>query len=142
MTGFQVGDRVVITAPPGGPSGALGLFVGKTGAIVTADQTPKGLPYPYAVQLDGGPEMRFAADELASTQPTHPRANGDPTHYTSHPSGVECIDITKWMNFPLGNAIKYIWRAGLKETDPIPDLLKARDYIDIEINRLQEQRIA
>lgn len=36
------------------------------------------------------------------------------SHYTSHPSGVECIDVTRHMNFCLGNAIKYIWRAGLK----------------------------
>ena len=37
-----------------------------------------------------------------------------PAHYTSHPSGIECIQITRWMNFNLGNAITYIWRAGNK----------------------------
>ncbi len=37
-----------------------------------------------------------------------------PKHYTAHPSGVECIQITRHMNFCLGNAMKYIWRAGLK----------------------------
>lgn len=27
-----------------------------------------------------------------------------PPHYTAHPSGVECITITKHMNFNVGNA--------------------------------------
>jgi len=61
----------------------------------------------------------------------------NPSHYTSHPSGVECIDIVKHMNFPLGSAMKYIWRAGLKD-DRILDLRKAKEYIDIELKRLEE----
>lgn len=59
-----------------------------------------------------------------------------PRHYTDHPSGVECIQITEHMNFCLGNATKYIWRAGLKSDDPVEDLLKARWYIDRELSRL------
>ena len=59
-----------------------------------------------------------------------------PSHYTSHPSGVECIDITRHMNFCLGNAIKYIWRAGLKG-DSIEDLNKAKKYIDFELETRQ-----
>jgi hypothetical protein len=55
-----------------------------------------------------------------------------PKHYTSHPSGVECIQITEHMGFNLGNALKYIWRADLKE-DPIEDLEKARWYVDREL---------
>lgn len=57
-----------------------------------------------------------------------------PAHYTGHPSGVECIKITEHMNFCLGNALKYIWRAGLKG-DAIEDLEKARWYLDREIAR-------
>lgn len=63
-------------------------------------------------------------------------AVNNPRHYTSHPSGVECIDITEHMNFNLGNATKYIWRAGLKSHDPVEDLKKARWYVDREISRL------
>ena len=37
-----------------------------------------------------------------------------PKHYTAHPSGIEAIQITEHMNFCLGNAVKYIWRADLK----------------------------
>jgi hypothetical protein len=55
-----------------------------------------------------------------------------PKHYTGHPSGVECIQITEHMNFCLGNAMKYIWRAGEKG-DAIEDLKKARWYLDREI---------
>ena len=59
-----------------------------------------------------------------------------PLHYKSHPSGIECIQITEHMNFCLGNAIKYIWRAGLKSNSEIEDLRKARWYIEREIQRL------
>lgn len=57
-----------------------------------------------------------------------------PPHYTDHPSGVECIQITEHMGFCLGNAVKYIWRADLKG-NAIEDLRKARFYIDREIQR-------
>jgi hypothetical protein len=57
-----------------------------------------------------------------------------PPHYNKHPSGVECIDIIEHMDFCLGNAIKYIWRADLKGK-AIEDLEKARWYIDREIER-------
>jgi hypothetical protein len=56
-----------------------------------------------------------------------------PKHYTEHPSGVECIQITEHMNFCLGNAIKYIWRADLK--GGVEDLEKARWYVNREIER-------
>ena len=59
-----------------------------------------------------------------------------PQHYTSHPSGVECIQITEHMNFCLGNAVKYIWRADEKD-DKIENLKKARWYLDREIGRLE-----
>jgi len=58
-----------------------------------------------------------------------------PKHYTEHPSGIECIEITEHMNFCVGNAIKYLWRAGLK-SDQVEDLRKARWYIDREIARI------
>lgn len=58
-----------------------------------------------------------------------------PSHYTSHPSGVECIDIAEHMNFNLGNVVKYVWRAGSKG-DTMEDLLKAEFYIKREIGRL------
>ena len=69
-----------------------------------------------------------------------------PKHYTSHPSGVECIEITEHYNFNVGNAIKYVWRAGIKseegKTDlqkQIEDLGKAKWYIERELQRLNNQ---
>ena len=59
-----------------------------------------------------------------------------PNHYTSHPSGVEVIQITEHMNFCLGNAIKYILRAEHKGRQ-IEDLKKAAWYINREIERLE-----
>lgn len=60
----------------------------------------------------------------------------NPLHYNQHPSGVECIQIAEHYGFCVGNAIKYLWRAGLKG-DAIQDLEKARWYIDREIQRRQ-----
>ncbi len=61
-----------------------------------------------------------------------------PEHYNSHPSGVECITITKHHNFCVGNAIKYLWRQGLKEGNSAEqELLKARLYIDFELERIK-----
>jgi len=57
-----------------------------------------------------------------------------PKHYTDHASGVECIQIVEHMNFCLGNAVKYIWRADLKH-DAIEDLRKAAWYVQREIER-------
>lgn len=56
-----------------------------------------------------------------------------PIHYTKHRSGVECIQITEYMTFCLGNAIKYIWRADYK--NGVEDLEKAIWYIKREIDR-------
>lgn len=67
-----------------------------------------------------------------------------PSHYTSHPSGVECIEITRHYCFDIGNAIKYLWRAGLKKDasledkeKEIEDLEKAKWYIDDRIKQLK-----
>lgn len=63
-----------------------------------------------------------------------------PSHYTSHPSGIEAIEITRHHNFAIGNAIKYLWRTGLKDGQPaIQDLEKAIWYIQDEIKRLKIQ---
>lgn len=66
-----------------------------------------------------------------------------PKYYTSDPSGIECIDITRHRNFNIGNAIKYLWRAGLKEDKDrklidkqVEDLNKAIWYLVDEIHRL------
>lgn len=66
-------------------------------------------------------------------QPSKNDPVNKPKHYTEHPSGVECIQITEHMNFLLGNAMKYIWRADLK--NGVEDLQKAVWYINREIEK-------
>ena len=65
-----------------------------------------------------------------------------PLHYTTDPSGIECIEITRHRNFNIGNAFKYLWRAGIKdEAKTIQDLEKAIFYIKDEINRLEGKHV-
>jgi len=64
-----------------------------------------------------------------------------PPHYTAHPSGVECIEITEHMNFNIGNAVKYLWRCGQKGA-LLDDLRKARWYVNREIKRLEREALA
>lgn len=61
-----------------------------------------------------------------------------PKHYTSHPSGIECIQVTEHMSFNLGNVIKYLWRADDKGA-PLDDLKKARWYLDREIVKREDK---
>ena len=78
---------------------------------------------------------------------TNPRIDrvSHPKHYTwlKDKCGVEVIDITRHMDFCLGNAVKYLLRAGHKTeqgyTDrekTIEDLRKAVWYINDKINQL------
>lgn len=63
-----------------------------------------------------------------------------PKHYCDHPSGIECIEITRHHDFTIGNAIKYLWRAGLKDSDnEIQDLKKAVWYIQDKIAQLENK---
>lgn len=72
------------------------------------------------------------------TRKQKPDMVNQPPHYTQHPSGVECIEVTRHMGFNLGNAIKYIWRADLKG-DAIEDLEKAKWYIEDEISKRKSE---
>lgn len=55
-----------------------------------------------------------------------------PKHYAGVPAMIECIDITRHLPFALGNAVKYLWRAGKKggPEQEIEDLEKAQWYLD------------
>lgn len=61
-----------------------------------------------------------------------------PQHYTSHPSGIEVIELTRHMNFNLGNVVKYVLRADHTET-PILSLRKAAWYLKDEIDRRERE---
>lgn len=79
------------------------------------------------------PSRSRAASSLRAADPVD-----HPAHYTDHPSGVECITVTEHMNFNVGNAVKYLWRAGRKG-DALTDLRKAAWYVNREIERLTRE---
>lgn len=82
-------------------------------------------------------EFAYEQSLLEPPQLNHDPVN-HPKHYTSHPSGVECIDITRHMSFNIGNAIKYLWRAGQKDgEDAVTALEKARFYIEDQIKLIR-----
>jgi hypothetical protein len=73
-----------------------------------------------------------------------------PSHYTwlKQQCGIEVIDITRHMDFDLGNVIKYVLRAGHKQEQgyygiekQIEDLQKAKWYLEDKINMLEETKI-
>ena len=69
-----------------------------------------------------------AATTVQRALDAQPDMVNHPPHYKAHPSGIECIDITRLCPFGIGNAIKYIWRAWDKGSYRV-DLDKARFYL-------------
>jgi Protein of unknwon function (DUF3310) len=110
-------------------------------------------------KMFGAPRLRRRALDRVLSESDAPRSQDDtagvseeavrsealsedpinPSHYRRHPSGIECIEVTRHMNFNVGNAVKYIWRY-MDKGDPIEQLKKAQWYLDDEIRRLQGQR--
>jgi len=87
-----------------------------------------------------GHEISYLGDECPHCFPKNDAVN-HPKHYTSHPSGVECIQITEHLNFCLGNAVKYIWRAGEKDQEKeIEDLEKGAWYLSREIQKRKKEK--
>lgn len=85
-------------------------------------------------------EIGEACDKLINTSKID--LVNHPPHYTSDKSGVECIEITRHRNFNIGNAIKYLWRCGIKDNSKeIEDLKKAVWYIEDEIKRLENGKV-
>ena len=87
---------------------------------------------------------KMMKDEAINNDNTDFDSVNHPKHYCSHPSGVECIDIAKHYTFTIGNAIKYLWRAGLKKDadksqkqKEVEDLQKAIWYINCRIDQLK-----
>lgn len=76
---------------------------------------------------------------MATTQSEDPNEKVDhPRHYNQHPSGIECIELIEHLPANLANAVKYIWRCGLKQSEtPLRDLKSALWYV-----RREQRRIA
>ncbi len=114
------------------------------------EQRTKSKPFPSADELANLAKMEDDITDLADSfkpgkiipvqeplqiQPPIPEDPINPSHYRKHPSGIECIEVTRHMNFNVGNAIKYLWRY-MDKGDPVENLKKAQWYLDDEIRRL------
>lgn len=109
----------------------------------TSVRTTVPTGYMYLVQTNASThELKvfpFKDDRVSNLD--HDPVN-HPSHYTNHPSGIECIDVTRHMSFNLGNVVKYVWRAGLKDQTPtVQDLEKAAWYLNDEIERRRRDEL-
>ena len=140
MNGFKVGD---IAERTGGHW--LDMETGDRGRVRAVDSRTGAVAL-YG--FDGWHSAESLRMYLPAKQvhPKPPEADpvNHPSYYTSDPSGVECIQITRHRNFNIGNAFKYLWRNGLKDgaelsarQKQIQDLKKSVYYIEDEIKRLE-----
>ena len=83
--------------------------------------------------------MEFTKDKIDNVN--------HPPHYTwlKDKCGIEVIDITRHMDFDLGNVVKYVLRQGLKSEEgmsnkekALEDLKKARWYLDDKIKLIED----
>ncbi|MFF3416844.1 DUF3310 domain-containing protein [Streptomyces sp. NPDC002698] len=132
---YSVGQVVVVSNPS---TLYTEQFRGTTGivtALVPDDQ------FAYELTFRSGQALGFAEEEISLVSPEPSEelkhdAVDHPSHYTWLPNGLEVIDITQHFNFNLGNALKYIMRAGRKG-DAAEDLKKAARYLEFELNRME-----
>lgn len=103
----------------------------------------------YIEVVGGGYRQRAYAYDLelvAVEAPTKPQADDvkAPSHYfveLRDGTRVECKHVTRalGLSWALGNAFKYLWRAGRKTPDKLKDLRKAREMLDDEIRALEAE---
>lgn len=94
-------------------------------------------PVKFPAEKPGPIDSHVAALVSEYLDPVKDSVN-HPSHYTS--GGIEVIEaIDAWkLDFALGNAVKYIARAGKKDpAKTLEDLKKARWYLDRAISKLE-----
>jgi hypothetical protein len=114
------------------------FFYNEVGLVINIDDREL---FPFIVLIDkdrrhafSGEELEILIDDISIEELDN---INKPKHYNNHPSGIECIEIAKHHDFCIGNAIKYLWRAGLKDgNSEIQDLKKAIWYIQCKIDTL------
>jgi hypothetical protein len=99
----------------------VGAFAPRKNGGVTVDNTP-------AEVADGRLNQVYdASRELPVSAVNHP------PHYTSHPTGIECIAIIEHLPANIAAAIKHLWGVGLKPgVDPDTQLAQAAWYVERE----------
>lgn len=111
----------------------------------------EGAPYVHVDDIcgnysNGAPEIEDLSDRIHKAKELYGIKNPPVNDVVSHPSHYtagrkyEPKDVIRdWeLNFNLGSAVKYISRAGRKD-DMIQDLKKARQFLDFEIDYLEEK---
>ncbi len=107
------------------------------GPVEVHQKWDMGLGKPHGGVGDNG-----VREPTTSLLPPHMRADRDdlarykdmvnhPPHYTSHPSGIECIDVVRHMPYNIGVAMAYLWRH--EQKGGTEDLRKAIWHIEDQI---------
>ena len=142
LTRVKYAESLILQLRPDHDGRTSWLLNYGTGDVAQLYRTKRGLVFDDLTQsaatFGSNNKDEIVASQSVSTAP--PVDNINPAHYRSHPSGIECIDVTRWMNFNLGNAVKYIWRCTLKHgtlAGQLEDLKKAVWYLSDEIERLE-----
>lgn len=93
--------------------------------------------------------MKITTKSFGQSSPPSPKSGEEktddiarrvdhPAHYTSHPSGIEAIDLTAFESFCIGNCLKYLLRRKFKG-DELGDLHKAKWYLEKEIELVKRR---
>jgi hypothetical protein len=103
--------------------------------------TVSGEPLTFEEEVKFFDQLRSNKAAVENTVAENLKAEHDPVnkpkHYTTHPSGVECIELSEKLSFNLGNAFKYVFRRDDKE-NTLQDVSKAEWYLKREIGRLEK----
>ena len=140
MSKFKVGDPVRVILAGSKHFDAVGV-------VVTVFLSDHDLPEAYRVRVAPARHRIYGPSDLTLADPdvhtvldqmdaesTDPVSS--PSHYRSHPSGIETIQITRHESFLRGNVLKYVLRAPYKGSE-IEDLKKAAQYLRWEIDRAE-----
>lgn len=131
MDDFKVGDRVHLVGDgewPGWPGvSRFGVVVEVTPEWVFVDHDA-----PSAADRQQHCGWRRWSLEMVESAPD---PVNHPAHYTQYP--VEVIEITKHLDFPRGNVVKYVTRSPHKGSE-VEDLKKARWYLDLAIEMAEK----
>ena len=113
----------------------LGVSKNYVWTVIWKEKQKAKVAKPEAKRKPGRPKKateQVTIEEWAGE--TKPDPVNHPPHYKA--GGIEVIDFieAKDLNYRLGNAVKYISRAGRKDSDPVQDLEKAAWYLKREID--------
>lgn len=86
----------------------------------------------------GGEGAYVSVDDLTPATPQRDDPVQSPSHYDL-PGGIQVIDLIRGESFLRGNALKYIFRAPHKGKE-LEDMKKSREYINWEIERLENEQ--